>query len=50
MLLQGLAYLAIAYALPEIKQGIANNQNAHGIFLGGASLCIGLINAACLVY
>lgn len=50
MLVQALVYLGIARLVPELKEGIANNTQAHGVLLGGCSLCVGLINAACMVY
>lgn len=50
MLVQALVYLGISRLVPELKQGIANDTLAHGVFLGGSSLCIGLLNAACVVY
>lgn len=50
MLVQGLVYLAIARLVPELKDGITANTQAHGVFLGGCSLCAGLLNAACMVY
>ncbi|SDH35085.1 DUF350 domain-containing protein [Pseudomonas panipatensis] len=50
MLVQALVYLGISRLVPELKQGIANDTLAHGVFLGGCSLSFGLLNAACVVY
>lgn len=50
LLVQALVYLGAARLVPELKQGIAEGQVAHGLFLGGCALCVGLINAACMVY
>jgi putative membrane protein len=50
MLVQALVYLIVARLVPELKAGIAANQVAHGVLLGGLALCIGIINAACMVY
>ena len=50
LLVQALVYLATARLLPELKHSIANGQLAHGVFLGGLALVVGLLNAACMVY
>ena len=50
MLVQGLVFLGSARLIPELKQGIVEGKVAHGIFLGGCALCVGIVNAACLVY
>ena len=50
MLVQALVFLGVARLLPELKEGIAAGRLAHGLFLGGSALCIGLLNAACMVY
>ncbi|MED5610916.1 MULTISPECIES: DUF350 domain-containing protein [Pseudomonas] len=50
MLVQALVYLGISRLVPELKAGIANDTLAHGVFLGGCSLSVGLLNAACMVY
>ncbi|MCC6073540.1 DUF350 domain-containing protein [Pseudomonas sp. GCM10022188] len=50
MLVQGLVFLGAARLMPELKEGIAAGHLAHGLFLGGSALCIGLLNAACMVY
>ncbi|MDF3934320.1 DUF350 domain-containing protein [Pseudomonas citronellolis] len=50
MLVQALVYLGISRLVPELKAGIAGDTLAHGVFLGGCSLSVGLLNAACMVY
>lgn len=50
LLVQALVYLLAARLLPELKKGIGEGQLAHGVFLGGLALSVGLINAACMVY
>lgn len=50
LLVQALVYMAAARLLPELKHGIADGQLAHGVFLGGLALSVGLLNAACMVY
>lgn len=50
LLVQATVYLITSRLLPELKNGIAEGNLAHGVFLGGLALSIGLINAACMVY
>ncbi|MFV3333777.1 DUF350 domain-containing protein [Pseudomonas sp. NY15437] len=50
MLVQVLVFLGLSRLVPELKGGIQNDTLAHGVFLGGASLCVGLLNAACMTY
>ncbi len=50
MLVQVLVFLGLSRLVPELKSGIECNTLAHGVFLGGASLCVGLLNAACMTY
>jgi putative membrane protein len=50
LLVQALVYLVVARLVPELRQGIVEGQLAHGVFLGGSALCVGLLNAACMVY
>jgi putative membrane protein len=47
---QSLVYLLIDRLLPAIPHGVAAGTAAHGALLGGISLCVGLINAACVTY
>jgi putative membrane protein len=50
MAVQSLVYVTLARSAPALPQGIAAGNTAHGAWLGGASLCVGLINAACMTY
>ncbi|MFV3410953.1 DUF350 domain-containing protein [Pseudomonas nitroreducens] len=50
MLVQMLVFLGLSRLVPELKSGIESDTLAHGVFLGGASLCVGLLNAACMTY
>lgn len=50
MLVQAATYTLATQLMPELKQGIAEGQIAHGTFLAGLSITIGLINAACMSY
>jgi len=50
MAVQSALYLLIARLLPEIPQGISGGVTAHGALLGGMSLCLGVLNAACITY
>lgn len=50
MAVQLLVYLLIDRLMGEVPRGIANGTVAHGAFLGGLSLTVGLINAACITY
>ncbi len=50
LVVQALVYLLVSRLLPELRDGIHEDQTAHGLFLGGCAFCVGLINAACMVY
>ncbi len=50
LVVQALVYLLVSRLLPELRAGIGEDSTAHGLFLGGTALCVGLINAACMVY
>ena len=41
-------FFAIRILLPDLRQGIENDTLSYGLFLGGCSSAVGLINAACL--
>jgi putative membrane protein len=43
-------YLAMDKLMPTLADGIAAGTVAHGALLGGLSLCVGLINAACMTF
>jgi len=42
------AYFLISRLVPELEQALADNNTAVGILLGGVSLTLGILNAACL--
>jgi putative membrane protein len=48
LLFQLLCFFAVRLVLPNLKQGIETNTLSYGILLGGSSIAVGLINAACL--
>ena len=50
MLVQLAVYLVVRWLLPDLAAGIDRDCRAHGAFLGGCSLCAGLLNAACMVW
>lgn len=50
MLVQALVFQLVVRLVPAVPQGIPAGTTAHGAFLGGLSLCVGLINAACISY
>ena len=50
MFVQALVYVLVSRLLPELRNGIDQDQTSHGLFLGGSALCVGLLNAACMVY
>lgn len=41
-------YALIARLMPRLREDLANNNQAVGALLGGLSLVVGIINAACL--
>ncbi|CBL45110.1 Predicted membrane protein [gamma proteobacterium HdN1] len=43
-------YKVLVGFMPEIAQGIPQGHVAHGVFLGGVSVVVGLLNAACMTY
>lgn len=45
---QMVAYVAVAFLLPGLKTRIAEDDLAHGVFLGAISVAVGLLNAAAL--
>lgn len=50
LVVQAGVYLLVSRLLPELRNGIDEDRTAHGLFLGGSALCVGLLNAACMVY
>jgi putative membrane protein len=47
---QSLLYIVLSRLLPELPRGIAAGQVAHGITLGGFSVCAGVLNAAAMTW
>lgn len=47
---QVVVYIAASLALPGLKAAIIDNGVAQGVFLGAASVAVGLLNAAALTY
>jgi putative membrane protein len=50
LVVQILVYQLLARMMPEVVQGIARDVTAHGLFVGGISLVVGVVNAACMTY
>lgn len=50
MVIQVAAYYLATHLVPRLTDGIDEGNLSHGVFLGGVSVIVGLINAACMVY
>jgi putative membrane protein len=50
LVVQLLAFTVCRFVLPELISDIPQNKLASGVFLGGMSISLGLLNAACLTY
>jgi len=50
LIVQVATFFVVKLIFPSIVQDIPRNQVAKGIFLGIASLVVGIINAACMTY
>lgn len=48
MVVQLAAYFVISRLVPELRDALAANNQAVGALLGGVSLTLGILNAACL--
>lgn len=48
MVVQLFAYFLISRLVPELRDALAANNQAVGALLGGVSLTLGIVNAACL--
>lgn len=48
LIVQVLAYLSAYALIRDVALQIGAGSISHGIFLGGLSLCCGILNAACL--
>lgn len=48
---QIIAYLLVRFVImPKIVERIENNELPAGVLLGATSVCVGLLNAACMTY
>ncbi len=50
LVVQVLAFVVVKLALPNLARDIPANNGAAGFLLGGLSLAVGLLNAACMSY
>lgn len=51
LLAQLVAYGVVRFVfLPEVSQRISQNDLSAGVILGGVSVAVGVLNAACLTY
>ena len=49
LVVQVLAYFVVTRMVPQLTDGIDQGNVAHGAFLGGVALTVGMVNAACMV-
>ena len=47
--IQLLGYSVVRFIVPNLPEGIGNNQTAHGVFLGLVSFGLGILTGACMV-
>ncbi len=51
LIAQLLAFAVVRFLfLPQVSERITNNEISAGIILGGISVAVGILNAACLTY
>ena len=51
LIAQVLAYAIVRFVfVPEITSRLNNNEMSAGIILGGISIAVGILNAACMTY
>ena len=50
LVVQVLVYFLSSRLVPQLTDGIDQGNVAHGAFLGGVALTVGVVNAACMVY
>ena len=50
LVVQLATFFGLRLFMPKISDRITNNELASGIWLGGISVAVGLLNAACLTY
>jgi putative membrane protein len=48
MAVQLLVYVLVAHTIGRVDQAIADDNEAMGTFLGGISIAVGILNAACM--
>lgn len=48
--LQIATYLVARFSLPQLAEDIPAGRTASAVFLAALSVCIGLVNAACMTY
>jgi len=47
---QLVAWGVVAIILRNLRDGITNNQVSYGVFIGGLSIAIGILNAGAMTY
>lgn len=50
LVVQIVVFLVMRALMPQLVRHIAEGKAGSGVFLGGASLAAGILNAACLTY
>lgn len=50
LVVQLLVFTAVRLFMPDISRRIEDNHPAAGLFLGGVSTGVGILNAACMTY
>lgn len=50
LIAQVIAFLIVRAMMPKISERISNNEISAGIMLGGISIAVGILNAACMTY
>ncbi|MCG7548472.1 DUF350 domain-containing protein [Pseudoalteromonas sp. Of7M-16] len=48
--MQLVTFFLVRLYMPKLSEKIENNHISAGLFLGGASLATGILNAACMTY
>ncbi|TMN39740.1 DUF350 domain-containing protein [Pseudoalteromonas sp. S2755] len=48
--MQLITFFMVRLYMPRLSEKIENNHISAGLFLGGASLATGILNAACMTY
>ena len=51
LIAQSIAFLIVRFIfMPKVVERIKQNEMSAGIMLGGTSVAVGLLNAACMTY